>query len=102
MMRVCSVLSDVPTAQQSEADVHVTPYSKLHPSTGGTGTNVQDIPSHRITSGRTVSVQLYPTAQQSDAETHVTSNSTLSRLVPSLGEGTIVHELPSHRRINVL
>jgi hypothetical protein len=48
-------------------------------------------------------IPLEPTARQSEAETHVTALRTLpSVAVPTFGESTMVHELPSHFWINVL
>src|SRR2546430_3130138 len=63
-----------PTAQQSAADVHVTPYRAEFARVllrSGEVTMVQEIPSQCSMRGWTVAL-LEPTAQQADVDTHVT------------------------------
>src|SRR5260370_33690441 len=70
--------------------------------TFGEGTIAHDVPSQCSMSVSTPVLPLNPpTAQQSVAETHVTPNRTLACVGLTLGEATILHELPSHRSINV-
>src|SRR5437762_2839880 len=87
-----------PTAQQSEAELHVTPKRRLDSVTLVLGEVTMD---HAVPFQCSVSVwetlassQYPPTAQQSDAEEHVTPASRLACGGLALGEVTMDHLVP--------
>jgi hypothetical protein len=85
-----------PTAQQSDAEVHVTlERTLLCPVTGsGELDTAQEFPSQRSIR---VCPPLDPTAQHWDADRHVTPE----RAPLVMGEVAMIQEFPSQRSINV-
>src|SRR5262245_66319777 len=82
----------LPTAQQSEAEVHVTPSRRLYSVALVLGEVTMD---HAVPFQCSMSVwettawsKYSPTAQQSEAEVHVTPSRRLCSAVLVLGEGT--------------
>ena len=94
----------LPTAQQSDADTHVTAASELFAVVleFGEGIMDHDVPSHRsISVWYTLPLHTDPTAQQSEADGHATaSKELLVRSALTSGAVWIAHEVPSHRSIN--
>ena len=97
-------LEDWPTAQQSDAETHVTPNRRLfcEPRRVGEVTIAHEVPFHRsmsVSSG--LAPVKAPTAQQSDADTHATSSRTLFAVGLVLAEVTMAHEAPSQCSMSV-
>jgi hypothetical protein len=92
----------LPTAQQSDADTHVTPEMTLACVllTFGELTAAHDVPfqrSVRVCWTRPVD----PTVQHSDAVTQVTPDRALSSPTAGLGAATMVHTTPFQRSTRV-
>src|SRR5262245_43741523 len=95
----------LPTAQQSEAEVHVTPKRRLYSVALVLGEVTMD---HAVPFQCSMSVwettawsKYSPTAQQSEAEVHVTPSSRLSSVVLVLGEVTKDQAAPFQCATNV-
>src|SRR5436190_22233462 len=95
VLKKLSAAPESPTAQQSDAEVHVTPKGTFS-CVMLVKTMDQAAPLQCSTSvwGEDKSVLYWPTAQQSEAEVHVTPRSWLSCLVLALGELTMDHVGP--------
>ena len=91
-----------PTAMQSLAETHDTPYRPLSPGPRATGLwMVQEVPFHTSASGTYGLGPVSPTATQELAVAQDTAASWLAWGVGSLGVGCTDHEVPFHRSARV-
>src|SRR4029077_9632067 len=94
---------EVPTAQQSDADTHVTPLRRLPCEASGMAevTRAHEVPSQCSMSACSAPLKKAPTAQQSDADAHATPNRLLFCVAEVLAEVTSAHEVPSQCSMSV-